>query len=286
MAAGAAAVLAGRALIDVATGQAPFEWLFANVRLNLIENKSARFGVAPADYYFGIYRQHVGVAGLFILGLALLTWRRHWLLLSVAAVNIAVHSAVGHKEYRFIALSSAILVILAAIGSVTMVFDWLDKRGASEAARARAAVVLIALWGAASLATGWSQPLEEEFGGLRDGYTLSRRAGDDPGVCGIAMMGIHYTATSHAYLGRPMAIYVLPTGPTDKRLAEAPPGRAGASFNAVIAAAGNDQMLPGYRRVACGAGGATCLYRRPGGCSATPEAVHIQLSRHLARIGL
>ena len=286
MAIGAVPVLTASALGDVVMGQAPFEWLVANVRLNLIEDKAAMFGVEPPNYYFRAYGGYWGLAGLAVFALALLSGPRYRLLLLVAAVNVALHSAIGHKEYRFIALSTAILIMLAAIGSVSVVFDVIAKRGGSERARAVAAGVLIAAWAALSLASGWSRPLEAEYRELGEGYALSRRAGADPRVCGMAMMGVRYTRTSHAYLGRPMPIYVLPTKAADKRIAERPAGDEGASFNAVIAAPGNAALLAGHRRVACGPESGICLYQRPGGCRTTPEAAPLELQRYLERIGL
>jgi len=134
MAAGVVPLLVASAGIDLAMGQAPFEWLINNVRLNLVEGKAATFGVSPPSYYVTAYAQKWRLVGLVVVALALLSGRRHRLLLAVAVVNIVLHSMVGHKEYRFIALSTAILIMLAAIGSVSFAFNLMARRNAPSCA--------------------------------------------------------------------------------------------------------------------------------------------------------
>ncbi|MEA2830753.1 MAG: hypothetical protein QOF22_1501 [Bradyrhizobium sp.] len=48
-------------------------------------------------------------------------WRHAPLLLAMAVANIAVHNLIGHKEYRFIFLSVALFIIIAALVSA----DWI-----------------------------------------------------------------------------------------------------------------------------------------------------------------
>src|SRR5207247_974229 len=56
-------------------------------------------------------------------------WRHAPLLLATAVANIAFHSVIGHKEYRFIFLSVALFIIIAALGAADWV-QWLRTKPA------------------------------------------------------------------------------------------------------------------------------------------------------------
>ena len=77
-----------------------------------------------------------------LLLLALWSGWRHAPLLIVAAVaNLALHSLIEHKEYRFIFLSVALLIIAAALGTT----DWSQMLREKPAWRAWALPVVVGL---------------------------------------------------------------------------------------------------------------------------------------------
>ena len=119
--AGGVAVMAVSAAVDAAHGAVPFSWLAANIGQNLLHDRAAEFGVMPASAYLDCFWLMWSIAIVPLSFAVFRGWRHAPLLLWAALVNIAFHSLIGHKEYRFIFLSVALLVIVAALGSV----DWM-----------------------------------------------------------------------------------------------------------------------------------------------------------------
>ena len=284
--AGAVPVVAVSGLVDIAMGQWPFEWVWTNVRLNVVESRSARFGVQPRAFYFdAIWQQWRWFAPVLGL-LAMASGRRYRPLLVAAVFNIAVHSVIAHKEYRFIMLSSATLVMLAAIGSVQLL-AWIEARRGRAAEMAGALILLIGLWAGTSAWLGRGDPLNRGFGERFAGPALGEIAGRDARVCGLGIMADEYWQLSQAYVGRPLPIFLLHNTPRPvTRLI--PPGGEIASINAVIAPPGSDAVLAGFTAGPCRSEGRykRCLYRRPGACVATPEAAQIEVQRYLTRIDM
>ena len=284
--AGALPVVAVSGLVDLAMGQWPFEWVWTNLRFNVVESRSARFGVQPRSFYVDAMWQQWRWFAPVLLLLAVASGRRYRPLLIAAVFTIAVHSVIAHKEYRFIMLPSVTIVMLAGIGSV-QALAWIEARRGRAVAAAGATVLLIGLWAGTSAWLGRGNPLDRGFGERFAGPALSEVAGRDARVCGLGIMAQEYWQLSRAYVGRPLPIFLLAnTPPPVTRLV--PPGRAIESINAVIAPPGSEAVLAGFAAGPCRGEGRfkRCLYRRPGLCVATPEADRIEVQRYLTRIDM
>ena len=269
-------------MVDLAMGQWPFQWVWTNVQLNLIEGRSAIFGVQPPTYFLAQIWGQWRWLSLPIAVLAIESGRQYRPLLYAAIFNLAVHSLVGHKEYRFIELTSASLVLLAALGSVNA-WRWLERRsGKTSSATATLAGLMVA-WAGASAWLGRDRPLNQWFGERTVGPELVHAAGQDSRVCGLAGMMGEYWQVSRSYLGRPMPIILLKTA--SRRVALIRPGPELASINAVIARPGSEQLLPNFSATLCKGNEQyrRCLYRRPGGCRPTPEADQLEIRRLLLK---
>lgn len=254
-------------------GQWPFQWVWTNIQLNVVEGRAARFGVEPPGFYLAAIWDQWHWLSLPIVVLAVAAGRSYQPLLYAAAFNLAFHSIIGHKEYRFIELTSAVLVLLAAIGSVDA-WRWLERRQGKALVAAPALVGLLFIWAGASAWLGRNKPLDQWFGERSVGQELAFRAGRDPRVCGVAAMTLEFWQLSRAYIGRPMPIVLLDqTGRGGRAKLKAPGGEL-ASVNAVIAPLRSQPLLPGYSAVSCKGGDpyTRCLFVRPGGCTPTPEA--------------
>ncbi|MFL6747794.1 MAG: hypothetical protein ACJ8E6_03765 [Sphingomicrobium sp.] len=279
---GAMPVIILSGTVDLAMGQWPFEWVWVNVQMNLIEGRAARFGTQEPWYFLqAIWGQWYWLT-LPIVLLAMQALGQYRALLYAAIFNLAVHSVIGHKEYRFIELTSAALVLLAAIGSVN-VWRWLEQRRGKPYPAIPALSGLLLAWAAASAWLGSGRPLDQWFAERSHGPELVYLAGRDSRVCGLSTMMVEYWQLSRAYLGRPMPIILLSNTPRpDQRLK--PPGPELASVNAVIADSGAGRLLHGYQLQACR--GAEpyrrCLYVRPGPCVPTAKARDNEVQRMLA----
>ncbi|MBA2935734.1 hypothetical protein HZF05_16745 [Sphingomonas sp. CGMCC 1.13654] len=267
--AGAVPMLAISAAIDLAMGQAPFGWVWANFHQNITVGRSYLWVEKPSFYLRRIVTIWK-VAALPILILAGIGARRYPALLAMAAADIALHSAVAHKEYRYILLATTAIALLAAIGTADAV-TWARQRWS----RAPWLTVALLFWGITSIMTTrprfvayeWSQATPS-----LEAFTLARNS---PEICGLAVHGIWWSHTgAYAYLHRPIPQY-LPDFAHDPGAAL----RTGApAFDAIVAPPRTRDLPSSYGVKQCfGEDGrypdqAACLYERSGVCDPRPAA--------------
>ena len=126
------ALLAGVALPIVLSGLldwVTWGWPFhATIMYVYYQSKvSSAAGLNPFYSYIGWEEVAWGLFGVVIVLTALYGALRLPLLFWVAAVIFVVHSAVAHKEYRYISPALPLIMTLAGVGS-TMAADWLADR--------------------------------------------------------------------------------------------------------------------------------------------------------------
>lgn len=267
LAIGALAALALGSLSDIANGQVPLSWIFNNFHMNIAQGRAAEFGEEGPLYYPWMIWLALGPATPAIVVAALLAGRRHWPLLLALIVNLAVHVAIGHKEYRFVWLSVFMILTLGAVGSLNMLEWAIARRRPERTAGLLALAVLCAGW------FGLSQTVLGEAATKRlklKGGAYSMAAYDTAGkpqVCGISVSEDHSGHLIDALLRRDLPIYVIPQEMADG-LSSLPPEVAAAA-NATIAD-GDLPFNPEYQIVSCHerTGQRACLLIRPGGCDA------------------
>jgi len=263
--AGAVPVLLASACVDVAMGQIPFGQAFANLRLNVIEHRAAAIGgTLPPFAYLGMLLLQWGPLALAAPLLIAPVARRHLALLAAALATLALHMAIGHKEYRYIWLPAETLLLLAAIGSAE-----LATRAAAPARRRTAWLALILGWTALSAGLAAVRPMPSYEAHYADRLRIARLAGKDARLCGVAVYRTPYWTAGHAYLHRAVPLY-LPWR-TTPAAARRDLLRGTPAYNGLIAPADEtDAPRLGYRPIACRGTGADgiCLWERPGGCDA------------------
>ncbi|WP_068088331.1 glycosyltransferase family protein [Novosphingobium rosa] len=267
LALGALPALAIGAVSDLAAGMAPFAWVGKNIAINLFQGKAAYFGQSgPLAYVQAVYLRLLPFSVPILLG-AVCVERRYRPLLIAAIANIAVHSLIGHKEYRFIWLSMFIFVILAGLTSVEMVERFRARRQGSPLGRAVALALLCLVWAGLSwgslIATGGAQALRDG-GGIAKETVLAAR---DPGICALGVGAALRKGVSYAYVRRPLPFYLVPESIESGQ--QSFPAPLADAVNALVL---TDKTRPpaGFRRLNCEQDGASkvCLYRRAGGCRA------------------
>ena len=270
--------------VDLASGQWPFEWMARYFQANIVEGRAASFGVAPPSMYLLWLLLEWSFALPVIAGLAVVAGRRSWPLLAAALGTIALHMAVGHKEYRFLSLAVSTLVLLAAIGSVTAMERWPSMLlGKSQNREAMAGLVL--RWAAVSavlMAIGPAMIGVEKI--HRPTIGLIRSAAAEPTTCGVALEATYYWRFSYALAGRAAPAYLLV--PSELRDSAAV-RRLSTGFDAAVLPEGT--VVPaGFGQRACVPedGRRNCLFVRPGGCALTPELEQHGLQRMIESRGL
>ena len=265
--AGGAAVLTAAGILDALTLGYPFASLWRYVLYNGWYGVSAAFGVEPWPYYvlgeLGLW----GGAGTTMLLLAAIgAWRKP-LLLAVAIIVLAVHSGVGHKEYRFIYPAVALLTVLAAIGLAQMARwgrDWLVARGVGHRPAVVVSTGFAALWwGAASLQVWNGTTLAAYRQRAHDTLLSADAVAHGPPPCGIGLYGMNgedwefYGGYTHFHRQAPLY------WPKD----ETALASAADAFDTLLYTRPPPATL-GFTTTQCV--GEVCIARRAGGCRPAP----------------
>lgn len=283
--AGGLVVLLLAGAVDLAHGALPFEWLVLNIQQNLLHDRASEFGVASPIAYLHLLTIIWSGATVLLLCALRGGWRHAPLLIVAAVANIAFHSMIEHKEYRFIFLSVVLLIIAAALGSA----DWGRTMREHPAWRPWALPVIAAGWMLLSLG------LADATRPMRDNWTrgtgMARLAAElraDAELCGLAL----YVTSYHLLPGRERLVgdrplYALhPDDPLARGHLPALVAREERAFNRIIGPPAAATELPAdFTRRSCaslGEDGIACIYARSGGCnaaSARPFAINDVLVR-------
>lgn len=268
----AAVVVLAIGMLDWITWSYPFQSFVENFRTNIIEGRSHHFGVAPWYAYFTAYADLWGALGIAVLGLAVIGALRVPLYGVIALVVVVTHVPIAHKEYRFLYPAMELVIVLVGLGLATIVARVRQPRTANLAA-AGAVAVLLAM--SLSLANRYDDPGGHfGFGVARHVYSFWRerrgtmvgteRLGEDPRVCGVGLVGVHWSQTGgYTYLHRDIPLLMIKTS---GKLSQLTP-----FVNAILGRPDLPDPLGPYVRGECWE--SACLYQRPGGCEPLPPAL-------------
>ena len=185
------AVLLGAGLLDWATWSYPFQGLFLNVWVNLVQAKADDYGVDPLPWY-GWRLLQTWRWALVPLALGLVVARREAMAVAVALTIVVAHSAIGHKEYRFVFPAIVIVVLLAGLGTAAIVRRVTDAGGARRALAVAAALLL---WTGVSAGVATNDRFRIQFGdlGWKTGWYRSLAHASD--LCGLLISDINLNIT-------------------------------------------------------------------------------------------
>jgi len=258
--------------IDDFTWGSFFKSYIVNVSTNLT-GRSVEYGASPWYGYFLVLGRVWGWVTPALLLLAAIGAVRAPLLAVAAVVTFATHAAFGHKEYRFMLPTIALIVVLAGDG-LADVCRRCERRFAS-ATGLRTLVPVLALLGwstvcldrAASydwLATSLAGPSGEPpfmWHHLRGSLQAFEALSKDSRVCGVGLENRHWTATGgYTYLHRHVPIFEVDSDDAYRRY--------GRSFNFMIVHADAPAALGGLQRDQCFDD--VCIYHRDGECLPLP----------------
>jgi hypothetical protein len=267
VAAGAAVVLLLGGLLDWATWGRPFQSVIAYLRFNLIEGGANQWGIAKRGFYLRVLLATNGPAVLilavgFIAGL-----RRTWPVALPVLLFLGVHSAIPHKELRFLYPVLPMLLLCAAVGLAVLLAKLPFPRKRRVAATSALALVLFV-----AFAVGARYVTFRDIGQRMDAYGLGGptsslvwrafdernrlldQAGTHADICGLAAPTMNpYWTGGYTYLHR--RVPILWTG--SRRDLDA--------ANYVLMGPG--QRLDDARYRSLAKQGAYVLYRREGACT-------------------
>jgi len=275
--AGALPILMFSGIIDLADGGAPFGWLFANVHQNVGLGRSHAWVDGPL-YYPQTMEMLWGVWLAPLLLLSMIGARRFPALMVAALTNVAVHSAIAHKEYRYILLSTMIFTILAGIGTADAI-GWARRRS-KPGAWTMLPAIAVGGWLAMSASIAAAGPMRYWWTERQPQLAAFALVRDTPDLCGVVLYGIDWTFSGgYTYLHRPIPLFSY------SRLEPGQLAQERAQFDAIVLAQGL-AVPAGYSARACFAGdeaSGVCVVTRPGKC--LPGTSTAEINRQLIRAG-
>ncbi|NCR43707.1 MAG: mannosyltransferase [Microcystis aeruginosa G13-12] len=277
-------VLLGGAL-DAFTWSTPFQSIWKLIWINIFEGKFNSFGVSPWQQYFTWLALNWSWWLFPILFFCAIAARRHWILALLSLVIILSHSFLGHKEYRYIFPALPLIIILAGLGTATLVSRLSLMRG-SLAGKTIVIFSSLLLWAFLSwlLAGRFNTDQTFNFGPpwQKPGYTHWQTHGgqlqayqylsSEKKLCGLGVKGLAWQYTGgYAYLHQDVPIYFLKD---NQNFEELQPYFNYLLFNQDTAAVGD------YQREKCFNG--TCVYRRSNSCQVNPN---YHINQYLKKAG-
>ncbi len=268
---GAALVGVLGGLLDWATWGRPFKSLTEYVRFNLIESGANQWGVRGRGYYLDTLWATAGPL-LLVAGLgAVAGLRRSWPIALLVFAFVAVHSAIPHKELRFLFPVLPLFLLCSAVGLGWLLDRIPFPRRTQIAAASAAGLAMLALWGAQARAVTFTHIGQVMASPANGGPTsplvwrafdernrLLSQAGTHADLCGLAAPSMNaYWTGAYTYFHRRAPI-LWSGGPGDY-----------AAANYVILSPGQKMADPRFQSIATRGG--YQLYRRDGTCAPAPR---------------
>ncbi len=208
------------------------------LQFNLIEHRASQWGTAPADFYVKtLFSSMPGVAMALAVGV-LLASRRASGLVVLGLLFVGAHSAIAHKELRFVLPVLPVLFSAAAVGY--------SQLPAQRQAVPLLAFVLAAVFSAArhrALTFGdlGAYPERAQSSAWDDFGPVNRLmevASSHPDLCGLRIDAAHLAWTGgSSYLHRRAPLY-MPGTPADSRHFNYAIVRPGSGAEVIAAEAG------------------------------------------------
>ena len=271
-------VLSG--LLDWVTWGWPFHAYITYVYDLSIGGLAAPFGRNPVYSFIGWEWVAWGGFGIAIVLCAIYGGLRLPVLLLIVATIFVLHSAIGHKEYRYISPALPLLMTLAGIGSV-LAADWLAERLGRPAIRRGLMVAVPVAWSIASLGLAASPDRIWYWERSRGSILGPRAINADKDACGVGFYPGDLWWRSGGYVNLRPGIPLYNAGETNSAIAPS-------AYNYVISlqrpnaeskldSLQTDFASLGYQQVQCWVDpysrtlvpDRTCLWRRPGACDSS-----------------
>jgi hypothetical protein len=254
------AVVAMAGLLDWVSWGMPFQSLWKNYLINVVDGRANRYGQMPWYYYAALYVWTWSGAIVPLAALALVgAWRRP-VLLVIPLVIVLSHSAISHKEIRFLYPALPFILLAAAVGTtevalgVSRAWPRFGKRACLAAAILGWTLTSVVLSVGERFRPVWTRHADKlaAFDDIRNRERL----------CGLGLVRVAwYNTGGYVHLHRDVPIYVV--GGYDKL------DTVVSSFDTALGRRESALSGHGFRRARCYSAD-LCLYERPGPCIDSP----------------
>jgi GPI mannosyltransferase 3 len=237
---------------DAITWSYPFQSFLRYFWVNIVQGRSARYGVQPWYWYLLVLAKQWPIVLFALFGL-----RKNPFLGWVCAFILISHSVISHKEARFIYPLIPLMITLAAMGVVECKLLFQKFYSGGPLSRSFAVTIVGGLFYLSHVYPPRDIYSPEEADTMEALAHLSL----DPTLCGIGLKNISWLETGgYTYLHRK-----VPLVPILGKEALLEP----TAFNALLAV----EPIDGNSKFALREEiGGTLIYTRPGPCQPTPGA--------------
>jgi GPI mannosyltransferase 3 len=259
--AGSAVPILALGLLDWLTLGSPFQSVWKNFVVNLIDRRSEIYGVAPVWWYLTEIAHRWGGALLAVGVLFAYGAPRAKLAAATALIVLSSHSVIPHKEYSFVYAALLLVIIVAGIGAIALVSKMPVRRRGFAAGLAGAAWV----WFAAMAAL--TDQLPQRFQIATPYLSAMTMVGRQTDACGVGLYRLDYYwgwVGGYTYLGARIPVYMIHT-PAELQLATS-------AMNYVLTdaqGAAPATPVPGYKIAQCRDG--VCVMRAARSCTPAPR---------------
>jgi phosphatidylinositol glycan class B len=255
------------AALDWVTLGYPFASIWRYVVYNIFYDVSSGFGTEPWNFYLlgeiGLWGAAIAVV---IVAVGVGAWRMPALFAGTVAI-IAVHSAIAHKEYRFIYPAIALISILAGLGLAQLGAAgerWLRSRGLTNIPAPLIGALIVGYWACIGATVWTGATMTALRHRAHDNLMAAAFVAHMPTICGVGLYGEQGRDWAryggYTLLHRPVPLF----WPEDERELRS----QSAGFDVLLFTAAPPSAL-GFETARCF--GKTCIARRPGQCVALPE---------------
>jgi phosphatidylinositol glycan class B len=248
------------------------------LRIDLIDGKASIYGVESPAYFLEQLSDTWAGALPAMAALILLRARASALWIVVALVIIAIHTAIPHKEYRFVVPAFACLALVAAMGSADLIERVRLLPGSQRAGRALDAIGA-ALWVGTSVTLAFAPGFKDEWFEAGDVIAASFRLAQLPDLCGVLFYNHDWATTGgYAHLHRDVPVFALADDQDTAR-------QSTPAFNAIILTHESlAEFTPQYELQECSGDedDDVCIMKREGACTPASE---LEVNAMLRRIG-
>ncbi len=242
-------------IVDMLTWSYPFQSFVRYFWVNVVEGRSMVYGVEPWYWYVVVLLGTMGPMLIF----AMVGVRRSPFLGWVALIILVSHSALSHKEVRYLYPLVPIVITLAALGIAEIASTFTIRENSVPSSRATVAMGL-AVCALASFVLAPRFPYRAKNSGAMVAFDRLSRDSD---LCGLGIYAVPLFDTggyTHLHRNVPIVPVLAASG-----LAKNAP-----AFNALVAPIGISDVPAGFNLSGCWNG--ICLHRRAGACTVSqPE---------------
>lgn len=249
--------IAAFGLADLFTWGRPFQSSYLYFWENVVEGKSLLYGREPWYWYLIEQMQHLGP----VLILALVGVRRSAFLGWIALIILGTHSAVGHKEARFLYPLLPIVMVLSALGFVEIAKQLNSLFRMSPTQKSVILSGLFCFLLTSSLFASNFPYWLKDSGAM----TVFSHLSTNRNLCGVGLYGVPwFNSGGYTYLHQDVPIVLV----SEPDVFE----RETSTFNALVASEHLSILSNAFGLSGCWNG--VCLYERRGSCTA-PDGYEI-----------